>query len=401
MEEKMIRYSDVVIAGAGAAGLMAGGLLASHGISVTILEKNNRIGKKLAATGNGRCNFTNRDLSADKYYGDRKWIARVLDGIGADEVIGLFEKIGVYHREKDGYVYPYTNQASTVTGALEQFCRTQGVKVILDCKVTGIHTDHGEDDYCLRTPEGEVRCRYAVLALGGKASAELGGDGSGYKLARSLGHSLNRVYPGLTGLICEGDFWHLVAGTRIQGRFSLLIGSKRVEGECGEIQITKDGVSGIPVFQLCRVAAEALAAGQAVQGEIDFVPAMEEERLSEWIQEYGMDGLVQKKWCDYFRRRAGSEKKLKAFRFDVRSTFGMERAQVTAGGIRTEEVNPETMESNIHPRLFLAGEMLDVDGKCGGYNLHFAWACACRTAKEIIRQNGGKDATVNTVQDLL
>lgn len=379
----MREYSDVVIIGAGASGLLCGGALADLGLFVTILEKNDRVGKKLSATGNGRCNFTNKKLSAEYYYGDRKWIERVLDGYGPDVIIKRLEEIGIYHREKDGYVYPYTNQAATVVEALEKYCMDNKADIVLGCKATAIKKMPEQEEYRIRTPEGEIRCRYVILAAGGKASKELGGDGSGYILAKSLGHRMQSVFPGLTGLVCRGGFWKQVAGTRVQGRFSLLIDNVVTEGECGEIQITKDGVSGIPVFQLCRVAAQAMAEGHVVEGQIDFVPAMAEEETAQWIKRFGISGLVQKKWYHYFRSRAEVVRNLKAFRFPVESTFGMERAQVTAGGILTEEVCPETLESLMNPRLFLLGELLDVDGKCGGYNLHLAFTCACRAAEEI------------------
>lgn len=382
----MREYSDVVIVGAGASGLLCGSLLAACGFAVTILEKNTRAGKKLLATGNGRCNFTNRNLDTGHYYGDEAWLGRVLAGFGTEEIIRRFESLGVYHRERDGYVYPYTNQAVTVVNALERACRDNGVEIVLECRASAVRKSADPEGYRVRTPEGEIRCRHVVLAAGGKASAELGGDGSGYKLAKSLGHTIHSVFPGLTGLVCAGNFWERVAGTRVQGRFSLQIDHRMVEGECGEIQITKEGVSGIPVFQLCRVAAKALSEGRSVEGVVDFVPPMGEEMLSDWVREHGIDGLVPVKWQNYFRGRADTVRNLKAFRFGVEATFGMERAQITAGGVRVGEVDPETMESRLSPQLFLLGEMLDVDGKCGGYNLHFAWTCACRAVAEIERK---------------
>ncbi len=388
--ENMREYSDVVIIGAGASGLLCGGILASSGFLVTILEKNDRVGKKLSATGNGRCNFTNQNMSAGQFYGDNQWVERVLDGYGPDEIIKQLEEIGIYHREKDGYVYPYTNQAAVVVEILERYCIDNRADIVLGCKATSIINMKEKDQYRIRTPEGEIRCRYVILAAGGKASKELGGDGSGYILAKSLGHRMQSVFPGLTGLICRGRFWKQVAGTRVQGRFSLIIDNQVTEGECGEIQITKDGVSGIPVFQLCRVAAQAIAEGRVVEGQIDFVPAMTEEELVQWIKKFGISGLVQKKWCTYFQSRAEIVRNLKAFRFPVESTFGMERAQVTAGGILTEEVCPETLESLFNPHLFLLGEILDVDGKCGGYNLHLAFTCACRAAAEIKKKEQGE-----------
>lgn len=394
----MREYSDVVIIGAGAAGLMCGGLLASEGISVTIIDKNTRVGRKLSATGNGRCNFTNCHMNPSCYYGDEGWIKKILLQYSPEDAIRQFASLGVYHRERDGYVYPYTNQAVTVVEALYHFCRKNHARIVLDAKVSSVKRD-GKGGYIVRTSpgentsgentSGERSCRYVILATGGKAGSDLGGGGSGYKLARSLGHPIHTIYPGLTGLVCKGDWWKQVSGTRIQGSFSLLTDNNRIEGEQGEIQIVRDGVSGIPVFQMCRVAAKALSEGKYVEGVIDFVPSMNRQELLMWLSRHGIEGLVPKKWVPVLKNRTEPDYCLKEFRFPIEKTFGIERAQVTAGGVSTEEVEAETMESKIAPGVFLAGELLDVDGKCGGYNLHFAWACANIAAKEIIRKEKG------------
>ena len=348
----MEQYCDVVIIGAGASGLLCGGLLAEAGIPVMLLEKNARAGKKLSATGNGRCNFTNLHMDTDCYYGDDVWLRELLAEYPPERIIRQFHKLGVYHREREGYVYPYTNQAVTVE-ALQDYCRRGGVRVVTDCKAVSVRP--AGDRYYVRTSQGELGCRYLVLAAGGIAAAELGGSGSGYKLARSLGHRVHKTYPALTGLQCGGDWWNRVAGTRVQGRFSLRTDGRDLAGECGEIQIVRDGVSGIPVFQLCRVAAEALSAGGMVEGVIDFVPAMERTELRSWIGAHGIAGLVQKKWIPVLEGLSGSWKQLKEFTFPILGTFGMERAQVTMGGIPTEETNVETMESKMAGNVYLTG----------------------------------------------
>lgn len=378
----MKEYCEVVITGAGAAGLLCGSLLAQQGAEVTILEKNNRVGRKLSATGNGRCNFTNLHMDENCYYGESSWIRNILDRVGPQDVIQQFCSYGVWSRQKDGYVYPHTNQAATVVDALYHACREQGAEIVTECQVKHIRrTDKGE--FRIQTTSGTIRCRYLVLAAGGKAGKESGGDGSGYLLARSLGHTTSPIYPGLTGLVCEGRFWPRVAGTRVQGRFSLLLDGRRIPGEEGEVQIVKNGVSGIPVFQLCRVAAEALAQGRQVQGELDFVPSMEREAAADWISRHGLAGLLPHKWLPIAQKAERPDEFVKGFVFPVQDTFGMDRAQVTAGGVRVSEVSNETMESLLQENLFLLGELLDVDGICGGYNLHLAWSTAILAAREI------------------
>lgn len=390
----MRRYSDVVIVGAGASGLLCGGILSNAGIAVSILEKNKGAGKKLAASGNGRCNYTNLYMDTERYYGDARWLQKLLAIYSPEKIIHQFQKMGVYHREKEGYVYPYTNQASTVTEALQSYCKHGFAEIVTDCKVSSVRSLKDQSGYTVYTAQGEIRCRYLVLATGGSASPELGGSGSGYKLARSLGHTIHRTYPALTGLVCGGDWWRRVAGTRVQGRFSLRINGTFIKGERGEIQIVKDGVSGIPVFQLCREAAAALDMGQSVEGMIDFVPPMEKEELCEWLSSYGVNGLVQKKWIPVFQRFPASWQTLKEFTFPVHKTFGIERAQVTMGGVPTEEVSVDTMESKMSPNVYLTGELMDIDGKCGGYNLHFAWSCAMAAAEDIYqREKGGRYAS--------
>lgn len=383
----MRTYSDVIIVGAGASGLLCAGILAQGIISkkyssmvrIAILEKNNRIGKKLSATGNGRCNFTNLHMSTDCYYGDKEWLSPILQRITPEHVVELFAGFGVLHRQRDGYVYPHTNQAGTVVRALGEACGS--IDIELDCFVEEVN--RLGDYFEVVTNKGKAGCRLLVMATGSAAGRETGGDESGYEIIKRLRLHVSDIYAGLTGLCGRGKFWKRVAGTRIQGAFSLFIEDELCGRETGEIQIVKDGVSGIPVFQLCRLAAAALGQGRRVYGEIDFVPTLSDRELLRWVKEKGIQGLVPEKWLPVL---GAENNRLRHFHFEVTDTFGLERAQVAAGGVDVEQIVSDTMEVKEIPNLFVLGELLDVDGKCGGYNLHFAWATAILAAEEIERR---------------
>lgn len=386
----MEEFHDIIIIGAGASGLMCGYYLGKRGLDAVILDKNESAGKKLRATGNGRCNFTNRNMSIECYYGNLDFAEKVLDQVDDSKVIQMFEEIGILHRERDGYCYPYGGQAAAVVELLVQGCLEQGVEFRFDTKVTRIvHKDSGYQIYCRNGRE--YRCRKLVMATGGKACQSLGGEGSGYKLCRSMSHRITELYPGLTGLRAEGREWNMLAGVRMQGEVSLFLDGSPIRSESGEIQIVKDGISGIPVFQLCRLAAGGLASGKIVTVAIDFFPSVSREQLEQWMTSHGTEklaGIVHTKWQKVLWERAGTSiqetaRLLKRYEVKITDTFGWERAQVTAGGVDAGEVVPETMQSRSQEGLYLIGEILDVDGKCGGYNLHFAWSTAYICAQQI------------------
>lgn len=393
MERQNDRIYDAVIVGAGASGLMCGYLLGKKGLRVVILDKNSQAGKKLLATGNGRCNFTNRYLDETCYYGSEEFVKTVIHQVDTEKVVSMFEELGIYHRERDGYCYPYSGQAATVVTLLTKACLERQAAIHYNTKVVKILHTNGR--YIVNCKNGgQFEGRRLILACGGKAYESLGGDGSGYKLCRSLSHHITQIYPGLTGLKAEGNEWKELAGIRMQGCVSLYIAKKPIRSERGEIQIVKDGVSGIPVFQLCRLAAEGLDRGSSVMLYLDFFPDMEQEQLEKWLLQHGtgkLMGLVNKKWISVLEKKTNMQipalvKLLKQYPVPIRDTFGMEKAQVTAGGVVTNEVNPLTMQSKMNEHLYLIGELLDVDGICGGYNLHFAWSTAYICARAITEE---------------
>lgn len=389
-----MRSYDILIIGAGASGMMCGALLGKMGKRVLILDKNARPGKKLCATGNGSCNFTNLQMTPACYFGERSFIKSVLRQFTPEHAVKLFEDIGIYHKERGNYCYPQNGQASTVVEFLADTCRENGVQIFLDTYVS--KTIHKKDGYEVICEDGNrFLCGILILAAGGLANPSLGGTGSGYELGRSLSHTVTRLYPGLTGLKARGQEWKQLAGVRMQGTVSLYSDGTFIKCESGEIQLVRDGISGIPVFQLCRLAAQELKKKREVQCRIDFFPELTVNELSRWMDVHGiekLEGLVHKKWVPILKGRQGKKENskttarlLKAYPVVISDTFGMERAQVTAGGIDTREVDPQTMESRLHKGLYLLGELLDVDGICGGYNLHFAWATAVICSHAIAR----------------
>ena len=411
-------YYDIVIIGAGASGLLSACLLACSGKSILVLEKEDRVGRKLSATGNGRCNLTNMEMSWKNYYGDKEFISSVLDRVSPARVIDTFNELGVLTREKDGYVYPHSNQAQTVIGALYKGCRKPNIKIELGARVTDVwcedtsvggrdvsdesgvidvDAETGEVTHIPARFEVEVTdrvygCETLILATGGPAGKEQGGCDDGYAFLKTLGHSVTDVYPGLTGMNAAGRFWKEVAGTRVQGSFTLYVDGIKQGTETGEIQITKTGVSGIPVFQMCRQAAEGLAKDKPVWGEIDFVPTLSKEECERWVEMNGFDGLVPSKWIAVIGNGSRSStqiaKSLKSFEFTITDTYGIDKAQVSAGGVPVSEVDPESFESKCCPGLYVLGELLDVDGMCGGYNLHLAWASAIIASEGILKTIG-------------
>lgn len=391
-EKKKTSY-DIIIAGAGAAGLFLACLLSAKGRSVLILEKNKVPGKKLLATGNGRCNFTNMNLSEGCYQStEPAFIQSVLKRFNASDCRAVFSEMGILSREKDGYVYPFSNQASTVVDCMVRECEKNHVTFHMEETVKEI--TH-EEQFCIRTTKGIYFSTIFVLATGGKANAPLGGDGSGYKLCRSQGHHITELSPGLTGFYTDKSLCQPMAGVRVQGRLSLWINEKKVAEDTGEIQITKDRISGIPAFQLCRMAGRALASGATVSCAIDFMPQMSKKECAEYIHKHGIWGMINKKCISLIEKCARENKDtdmqmseklaaaMKHFVFPIYDTAGFESAQVTVGGVRTDEVDESNMESKYQKGLFLLGELLDVDGICGGYNLHFAWAGAWIAAQYI------------------
>lgn len=400
---------NVTIVGGGASGMMAAITSASAGAEVTLLEQNDRVGKKILSTGNGRCNYTNLRQEPACYHSENPsfpW--GIIQQFNEKKTIDFFQQLGIVPKSRDGYLYPNSDQASSVLDVLRMECRRLRVEIRTDCKCTEIWPV--KSGFRMKTKSGTLSARRVILAAGSSASAVAGSGDSGYLLARQLGHRLVPVVPALVQLRCKEDFYKSISGVRIQGEVAIFADDAFIARDKGEIQLTNYGISGIPVFQVSGAAAAALQEGKTVKAVLDFMPdlgwkpflAFLRERVrtrpEKTLEEFFV-GLFPKKICDLWIRLSriprsqpvGSleERQIKElgllirqFETIVTAANPFSQAQVCRGGVDTRDVHPRTLESRLIPGLYFAGEVLDVDGLCGGYNLQWAWSSGYVAGKE-------------------
>ena len=394
MEQK----KRVIVIGGGAAGLVAAITAAEESAAVTILEQNENPGRKICVTGNGRCNLTNRDMCPELFRGNSPEIARkVLEQFSLEDTLKFFHETGLSFAEKNGWIYPGSHQAKAVVDLLVSRARALKVKIKTREQVKNVFVA----DNCWKietegwTYEGEA----VILANGSKASLVPGSDGSGYELAEKLGHKVILPVPALTGLKAAGNVYKGWSGVRTEGKVTLFINGEKVCQEQGELQLTDYGISGIPVFQISRYASRALEENKEVSVSLNFFPAYTETELREFLKKRQercpwlgkqeiFTGILPEKLAKVLLKQKDPLKAAADFSLSIRDTSGFEQAQVCAGGVDTMEIHPETMESVLHKGLYFAGEIVDIDGPCGGYNLQWAWSSGAvagrSSAKELI-----------------
>ncbi|WP_373214988.1 NAD(P)/FAD-dependent oxidoreductase [Ruminococcus sp. 5_1_39BFAA] len=386
----------VVVAGGGAAGLTAAIMAARKGAEVTVLEQNEKPGKKICATGNGKCNLSNTKLPKDAYRGSHpQFVQGALSQFSQQDTRSFFEKMGIYFTDRDGCLYPRSGQAQSVVDVLVLEARSLGVKIKTNEKVTGIRR---EECWKVYTEGWHYPAEAVILANGSKASAISGSDGSGYLLAEALGHHVIKPLPALTALKCQGKGFSAWAGVRTEGEVTLCIDGKPLYRERGELQLTEYGISGIPVFQISRYAVRALDEKKAVSLNVDFLPEIAVESFPGFLEErrkscpYKSEkelllGIFPDKLIKVLTGQKNLTEAVKAFPLKVTGGMSFAQAQVCSGGVDTAEVDCMTMESVLNKGIYFAGELLDIDGMCGGYNLQWAWssgACAGSHAAEIL-----------------
>lgn len=394
---------NVLILGGGASGLTAAVSAARAGARVTLLERGERVGRKLLATGNGRCNLTNARLSPADYHGDVAFIREVLAAAPLREVLSFFSSLGLMTRtEEEGRVYPRSGQAAAVLDVLRRGLAGAGVDVRTGARAVSISPSR-KGGFSVSLEDGSyLRAERVVCACGGKAAPHFGSDGAAYALLTPLGHTVTPLYPALTQLRCRHRALRSLKGIRAQAEATLLADSAAVSLEEGEVLFTDYGLSGYPIFQLSGLSARLIGAGRDVCVRLNLLPELPPEARALFLSAR-LDAFAQEPasalWTGVLHRRLGEavladadvapdarcgalgEKERRALlhtlfgmAFPVTGVQGFDSAQVTAGGVPTDEVEPATLASRLIPGLYITGETLDVDGRCGGFNLHFAWA---------------------------
>ena len=390
------KTAEIVIVGAGPSGCMAAVSAAREGRNVLLLDANDKICRKVYATGNGRCNLTNLHMTMDCYHtGGGASLSAFFSRFSEKDLMRFWESQGIFLHDRQGYVYPRTDQAATIAEGFEKILRALPVTIEL------------------------YMAESVILAGGGMAGPQYGCGEAIYRIASSMGHTVVKPLPALVPLLSDDRNLKASAGVRCDAAITLLVNDQSVCSERGELQMTEQGISGIPVFQLSAIAARALAQGTAVTASIDFAPDFDEKawekelarRLSEnkncMLSVYFL-GLVNRKILDLVLKRRGMQAEMKASRLSQEALRGImedlrafpiaivgtgtfKQAQVTSGGVPLEEMD-ENLQSVRTPGLFMAGELVDVDGICGGYNLQWAMTSGWIAGK------GAAKATQGSVQ---
>ena len=385
------------IIGGGASG-MAAALAAAENpcAQVLLLERQARVGRKLLATGNGRCNLSNLHANAEHYYGDLPgFVAYALEKYNVSDTLQWFADMGLYTvAEDNGRVYPYSDQANSVVDVLRFALQKPNIQVLNGFEVTKIRKNN--PGFTVESSEEAIACDRLIFACGGLAGTKLGGSMSGYKLLMKLGHSCTKLRPTLVQLKSD---WHGCAslkGVRANCRAQIFRdGALHTEGK-GEIQFTEYGLSGPVIFEIsrdvCREKGNWVCRLDLLpDGDLALLPVLQKKRRTALPAEELLTGILHNRLGRVVVKEAGISlhapirqledwelekvcETISDLQIPLLEPMGMDSAQVTAGGIVTAEFDPKTMESRIVPGLFACGEVLDIDGDCGGYNLQWAWS---------------------------
>ena len=393
----------IIVIGGGASGLVSAIYASLSGYKVTILEKNNNLGKKILITGNGKCNYWNQNISLNHYNTSEKdKLSKIIRDDNKKEILKLFNKLGILPKIRDGYYYPYSNQATSIQTALIKECEVLGVEIITNCEVLNIKKD--SDNFMISSIKGTYKANKVIISTGSYACPKTGSTGDGYRFLNNFGHHIITPLPALVQLKSNEKFlkeWH---GIRSDVQVTLIENGKEIKNEIGEIQLTDYGVSGICIFNLSSKVSRGLKQKKKediiinflypfnITNEKEFINFMNERNITvknrtisdllDGILNYKLINLILKlskiKREETWKDISDSQKNilsnyLTKFAVNITDTNSFEASQTTTGGIPLSEININTMESLKCKNLYITGELLDVDGDCGGYNLAFAW----------------------------
>lgn len=417
-------HTDVIIVGAGASGLFAAAIAAQRGLNVTVLEKNSRCGRKIALTGKGRCNLTNTkpwEEFATHIHPKNVFFKNAFFAMSNVKVMEFFEKIGLpLVEERGNRVFPQSMRAMDVTDALVSYIEQSGVKIITDCNIDEIK--RGEDSMFTVLSGGKsvISAPYIIIATGGLSYPSTGSTGDGYRFAKAFGHKISDCFPSLTALvpINYSQQYHGISLKNVE--VSLLVNNQCIATEFGDLDFTNGGIEGPIGFRISRKAVQNIWNGQKVAVILDLKPAVTVQQLCKRVERemsvlapakrmelenpgnqriktasslllpklmpvrlialFAASNAAMYKNGDFVQQLATA---LKSWRFDIRSFVGYERCVITAGGVSLNEISQKTMESKLVKGLYFAGEVIDLDGDTGGYNLQIAFSTAALAAQSI------------------
>ena len=389
----------VLVIGGGAAGMMAALTAAENGHPVTLLERQARVGRKLLATGNGRCNLTNRHAAPPHYHGQEPDFCRfALEAFSVQDTLDWFARRGLVTTTEDsGRVYPFSNMAGSVLDVLRFALEDSAVDLRTGCVVTALKKKG--DSFTVRTESGtDFTADRVILAAGGAAGGKVGGVMDGYQLAKSLGHHRTALYPSLVQIKTEPTYPRALKGVKAECGIIIRRSGEIAAQNRGEVLFTEYGVSGPAIFDISRAVATA---GGTLCCTLDFFPDWEQQEVLDWLRQrrdgagtreagtlltgalHSRLGQMVCKAAGFTNQRAAGlnddalrqiAAQAQGFTLPITGVCGFDQAQVTAGGLRCDEFDPHTMESRLVPGFYACGEVLDIDGDCGGYNLQWAWS---------------------------
>lgn len=411
MEFKNNNLFDVIVIGGGASGMVAAicSKIKNPNIKVAIVESGKTLGKKLLSTGNGRCNLTNKNISYNNYHcDDKNFINKIINKYNYKQINEFFYNLGLLTScDNDGRVYPFSFSAKTVLNVLKNALERLNVKIFTQFKINDINFNN--NFFSLYSSDKKIQSKKIILACGGSAAPHTGSDGSGFELVKKLGFKINKPMPALVKIKSNNKFLNVLNGVRVNAKVSFVSNGKILGEEYGQIQFLKDALSGICVFNLSRLnnlkncgdkyltlnlmpkfkhdqIFKILKNNQNINKTAStekLLTGIFEDKISKCLIDCA--GISSKKMCDKLDAKDLNNliNIIENFKFEISDNFSFKEAQITQGGVKLNQINPKNMQAKFNNKIAICGELLDIIGDCGGYNLHLAFASAIIAAENL------------------